>query len=192
MRRYASIFAFVAALFIQVLGPGLSAEEEKKAKAAFNFNSILPLHKEYEDEDKDYIDFADIKDKTLRKELKALYKTYGYNYFESCKSASMTALQDKTIEYRLDDSMNLYCKITLKKIQTWIDDEDKEHKYITFSARVVERPRDAVGMVVEKKVVDIERTRESGKYLLLVFRGFFPKTEDEPAHDLILAVQAQA
>ncbi len=191
MRRYAQIFALVAAaLCLQsASAPNLNAAEEAK-KATFNFNSILPLEKEFEDKDK--VEFIGVTDKKLQAELKSLRKEYGYNSFESLRSASMTALKDKTIEYRLVDKMKLHCRITLKRIRTWTDDHDRKHIYVSFTAEIVERTKGPRGKVIDKTVFKIDTRRESGRYLILVFPEFFPKTDDEPARDLVLAIQALA
>lgn len=190
MRRYAQIFALVAAaLCLQGAStPNLNAAEEAK-KATFNLNSILPLEKEFEDKDKDKIEFIGIVDKKLQAELKYLRKEYGYNSFESLKSASMTALKDKTIEYRLVDKLEVYCKITLERVRTFIDDHDKEQVYVFFTAEIVKRTKGPRGKIIDTTIFKIDTRRESGRYLILVFPEFFPKTDDEPARDLIFVVQ---
>jgi hypothetical protein len=53
----------------------------------------------------------------------------------------------------------------------------------------VERKRTNDGKTVDDEVIKIDKTIEAGKYLILVFRDFFPATADKEAQDLVLALQ---
>jgi len=189
MRRFLlhilALLAFVGLIAAPV--PCQGAEDETPQKANFGFTSILPQIKEFPEQDK--VEFIGISDRKLQDELKALRKTYGYNSFESLKSDSMAAVKGKAIEYKMVNSMNYFCRLTVTKIQTWIDDENREHTFVSFKAVVVERKRTNDGKTVDDEVIKIDKTIEAGKYLILVFRDFFPATADKEAQDLVLALQ---
>lgn len=195
MRRYVSIFIIVAIAIGMpfALKPCLGADEEESPSAPVTFHSILPkIVERAEDEDQDKIDYDGIDDEALQKELEILHKKKGYNYFESLKSRSAEAEKDKTIEYRFDDSRNHYCKYTVTKIEKWTDDEDKEHTFITGTATVVIRKKvkDENGdeKIVDEPIFSVTRRLEAGKFIVLVFPKFYPKSDDEPARDFILAI----
>jgi hypothetical protein len=192
MRRY--VFIFIIALAIGAPRLAFGADEDEAQSAPVTFDSILPkVMKRGPNQNPDKIDYIGISDKALQKELAALKKRCGYNYFEAFKSRPMDAVEEKTIEYRLDDSMDRYCKFTIDKIETWIDDKDKEHTYITYTATVVNRTveEDANGkkVVIDDDMITVNRRREAGKYLIMVFPEFYPESDDEPARDFILAVK---
>jgi len=167
-------------LFVGLIAPPAlcRAADNKPAKAAFRFTSILAKHVEGEE-----VKYVGINDDKLKGKLKSL----DYNYYEAVNNGSKKIAEGDTDQYDMVDGMNCVCKVTVIKIEKWTDTDGNTHTYITFKAVAIKHGPDG-----DENMVTVERKREAGEYLILVFQDFFPAKDGEEAQDMVLAIQPGA